>query len=383
VQGLEHLDRSHALQRLASLARSGEIGHSILLEGREGSGKEAVALALARLLLEGEDSRDDGRVARLSHPDLLYLFPAEPKLDAETYQEILHVKARDPLARIRQPSSAILAIGESDHPGLCTIRRARRFASTVPFEASRRVVIFADAHRMNRAAANALLKTLEEPPPAAVLLLCTHQPHLLPATVRSRCSRVLVPAFSEEQVAEHLVGRYGLEPAAAARVAAVSGGNARRALDLIDPESEKVAQWARSLREWLLQGARSELLAGAERVAKGQDPRGGKKAAKLSDASLSASRDVAVRTLDFMVADLMALARAQAGARQNEAQSRRWRNWVEQPSAVDPRRAAQVLLAARDDLLRNVNVSLVLTHAFLEVLSGESPGRAPVPGGGR
>ena len=382
MHGLEHLDRSAALSRLAALALSKEIGHSILFEGREGSGKEAVALALSRLLLEGQDSSDNGRVARLVHPDLLYLFPAEANLKNEDYREILQAKAHDPLLRIRQPSSAIIAVGDSDRPGMCTVRHARRFASAVPFEAPRRVVIFADAHRMNRAAANALLKTLEEPPPTAVLLLCTHQTHLLPATVRSRCFRVLVPGFSEKEVATHLEAAYGLDTPSAARVAAVSGGNARRALDLIDPDSQRVAQWAQTLLEWVLEGKRSELLLGVDRVAKGQDPKGGKKAPRLNDASLSASRDVAVRTVDFLLADLMALSRAREGARQNAAQSMWWKNWIDKELAIDPQRAAQVLLRARGDLLRNANVSLVLSHVVLELLQARAR-RASAPVDGR
>jgi len=377
VQGLEHLDRSTALRSLAALARNGTIGHSILLEGLEGSGKEAVAIAIARLLLEGDHSEDGGRTARLVHPDLLYVFPAEANLKLEDYREILQEKARDPLGRIRQPSSAIIAIGENENPGPCTVRHARRFAAAAPFEAPRRVIILADAHRMNRAAANALLKTLEEPPETVVLLLCTHQPHLLPATVRSRCARVLVPRLSEEEVAEHLRRNYQMDPEAALRVAAVSGGNARRALDLIDPDSEKVASWAMTLRDWLLQGERSQLLMGAERVAKAQDPRGGRKGTRLQDASLSASRDVAVRTLDFLVADLMALSRVLAGARGNQAQSERFAQWTRRATAIDPQRAAQVLLNARGDLLRNANVGLVLSHAFLQALGSSRGGKTP------
>jgi DNA polymerase III delta prime subunit len=364
---LDPLQRSPALVSLARAARGGELPNSVLLEGPEGCGKQEIALALAEILLEEEAGKSRGRVARLSHPDLLFVFPAQANLNLETYREILDAKATEPLARIRQASTAIIAIGEVDNPGFCTIRRVRRFAEAVPFEAPYKVVILADAHRMNRAAANALLKTLEEPPATAILLLCSHQTHLMPATVRSRCARVRIPAFSEEELVKRLIERHGLKEDSAEQIAAVSGGNARRALDLIDPQSLMVASWARSLLVRLLAAERAELLAGAERVSKGQDPEGGK-GSKLTDASLSASRDVALRTIDFLVADLLSLVRLREGFEENRAMTERLSKWLHQDLTVDVGRAAKILLRARDDLALNVNVGLVLTHAFMEAL---------------
>ncbi len=361
------LQRSPALASLARAAQNGQLPNSVLLEGPEGCGKQEIALALAEILLEKDAGESRGRVARLSHPDLLFVFPAQANLKLETYREILDAKAEEPLARIRQASTAIIAIGEVDNPGFCTIRRVRRFAEAVPFEAPYKVVILADAHRMNRAAANALLKTLEEPPATAVLLLCSHQTHLMPATVRSRCARVRVPAFSEEELRERLSERHGLDEDSAEQIAAVSGGNGRRALDLIDPQSLMVASWARTLLTRLLAAERADLLAGAERVSKGQDPKGGK-GSKLTDASLSASRDVALRTMDFLVADLLSLVRLREGIRENRALTERLSKWLREEPAVDPSRAAKILLTARDDLALNVNVGLVLTHAFMDAV---------------
>jgi DNA polymerase III delta prime subunit len=189
----------------------------------------------------------------------------------------------------------------------------------------------------------------------------------MPATVRSRCARVRIPAFSEEELVKRLVERHGLAGDSAERIAAVSAGNARRALDLIDPQSLMVASWARSLLARLLAGERAELLAGAERVSKGQDPEGGK-GSKLTDASLSASRDVALRTIDFLVADLLSLVRLREGFEENRAMTESLSKWNHQDLTVDPGRAAKILLRARDDLALNVNVGLVLTHAFMESL---------------
>jgi DNA polymerase III delta prime subunit len=377
AQRLDPLARSAALERLGALAVAGKLPQSILLIGPQGSGKEAAAIEIARRTLcekakDGSTCASAGprcsacaKVGQLAHPDLLYAFPAEASLTAGGIRALLDEKAREPLARFRQPSHSILAIGDPDDPSPVSIRAARRFVAVKPFEGSRRVVILSDAHRMNRAAANALLKTLEEPPPSAVLLLCTHQPHLLPATVRSRCARILVPALSEGDLASHLEAAHGVDPTEAARVAAVSGGNARSAFDLLDPGAREVADWATALLAMLVEGEGPALLRAAELVAKGHDPRGGKSAARRTgDASLSASRDVAMRVLDFLVADLLSLAKLGAGAAIHPQQATRLARWREALPPAAATAIARELMDARRDLTRNVNVALVLTDVF-------------------
>jgi hypothetical protein len=390
AQRLSPLTRAPGLRRLGDLARQGALPQSLLLEGPEGSGKEAAAIELACLLLCAPAlDANCGRTARaLLHPDLRFAFPVEASLSDLGLRELLDAKAREPLSRIRQPGSAILPIGEPDDPSPCSIRELRRFVSMKPFSAEKRVVIVADAHRMNRSAANALLKTLEEPPPCAQLILCTHQPRLLPATVRSRCTRVRVPGLREDELANHLEAAHGLDAAQAAQLAAACGGNARRALDLVDPQARRLAGWAAALLERLLQRRVHELLRGAELLAKGQDPTGAQPlAGKLADASLSTGRDLGMRTLDFMVADLVALARLRAGATVAAARQPWLAPMVASLGDRDPAAMADVLLRARDDLARNVNVSLVLTHAFCEALrargsSDRTLAAAAAPGDG-
>ncbi len=373
--------RGAALERLAALARDDRMPQSVLLVGPEGSGKEAAALELAVELLRpssdggaagglfGELPVDDSardtaarKVRQLAHPDLHVVFPAERSLTSERYRELLDEKARRPLARVRQPSSAIIPIGDAEDSSPVSVRAIRRFVNARPFEAAHRVVVVGDAHRMNRAAANALLKTLEEPPAPAVLLLCSHQPHLLPATIRSRCARVQVPALSEPALAAILEAETGVEATEAARIAAVAGGNARRAFDLIDPAARELAGWADQVLDMLLRGDRVALARAGDRVAKANPPagRGGKLA---GDASLSVARDVAMRVVDLVAADLLALGRRDGGAHLDDA--RRASLPDNQVDGVRAIRAVAVLLAARSDLARNVNVGLVLVDSFL------------------
>lgn len=395
TSNLSFLDRCPMLQRLRDQALEGRTHQSFLLVGPEGSGKEASALELAVSLLRptvrraapppaagdlfgglldahpvtkstskpGEDGGAERKVRSLAHPDLMIAFPIERSLTREGYLELLQEKAREPLARVRQPGSAIIPIGDADDPGLVSVRAIRRFLQAVPFEAAHRVVIVGDAHRMNRSAANALLKTLEEPPASAVIFLCTHQPHLLPATIRSRCARIAVPGLGEEELATYLRTRHQVDATEAARVAATAGGNARRAFDLLDPRARELSQWGRMLLESMLEGDRPRLAQGAERVGKGQPPAGA--GTKFSgDASVSVGRDIGMRVLDAMVADLVALGRRSAGAHLDPARARSLPTSIS-PSVQGASDAARVLLDARDDLARNVNVGLVLVHSLL------------------
>jgi DNA polymerase III delta prime subunit len=383
------LERSSMLRRLRDQVESGRVHQSLLFVGPEGSGKEAAALELAERWLRPvarrapEPAGGGGlfgdllppappptdahgavrKVRTLVHSDLMLAFPIERSLTREDYLELLQEKAREPLARVRQPGSAIIPIGDVDDPGFVSVRAIRRFVQAVPFEAAHRVVIVGDAHRMNHQAANALLKTLEEPPASAVLVLCTHQPHLLPATIRSRCARITVPGLSEEELAAYLHGKHGVDPTEAARIAAVAGGNARRAFDLLDQQARELAAWGRALLDLLLAGDRPRLAQSAERVGKGQGPSGtGSKPS--GDASLSVGRDIGMRVLDAVIADLVAIGRRSAGAHLDPARERS----LPTGAAPDPRaanEAARILLEAHTDLARNVNVGLVLVSALL------------------
>ncbi len=142
--------------------------HALLLHGRPGLGKHAFAMQLAQTLLcaQPQASVACGKChgcqlfAAGTHPDLSFIGIME---DAKSIT----------IDQIR-------ALGE--------------FLSLRPHSAARKVVIISPAEAMNLNAANGLLKLLEEPPLGCLLLLVTSHPARLPATIRSRCSRLLFKA---------------------------------------------------------------------------------------------------------------------------------------------------------------------------------------------
>ena len=157
---------------LATAARSGRLHHAWLITGPVGVGKATLAWRFARKLLAGPIPDDS-----------------------------LALPAGDPIfRRVAAGSHAdLLAIGREVNPKtgalrgeitVDSVRRVRGFLRLTPAEAGWRVVLVDGADVMNRNAANALLKSLEEPPPRALLLLTCAAPGRLPPTIRSRC-RVL------------------------------------------------------------------------------------------------------------------------------------------------------------------------------------------------
>ncbi len=194
----------------------GRLHHAWLLCGPEGSGKASFAYQAARRLLGGAPdhangslaTRDADPVARMiaaqSHPDLLVLERGAGEGGAAARKSIPVEEAR----------------------------RVPEFFSKTPAIAPYRVAIIDAADDLNVNAANAVLKTLEEPSGRGVLFLVAHAPGRLLATVRSRCRRLSFAPWSEPDLAAFLAERLALEPPACERLAQLAGGAPGRALSL-------------------------------------------------------------------------------------------------------------------------------------------------------
>lgn len=226
VYGYEH---GEALESafLDALAR-GRLHHAWLLTGPEGVGKATFAYRAARRLLgatpdrsfgllgSDPDAPDSRLVAGRAHPDLIVLERASE--DGKTKKVISVDEARD----------------------------LPEFFAKAPSRSNFRVAIVDAVDDMNVNAANALLKTLEEPPERGVLFLVSHSPGKLLATIRSRCRRLAFPAWSDAQVAGFVGGR-GLDGDTAERLAAMAKGSPGRALALAAANAVEFDEIAREL----------------------------------------------------------------------------------------------------------------------------------------
>ena len=191
----------HAAQRLLTReALAGQVSHAYLISGPERIGKTTLALEFARLLQCQGRATDDSepcgvcnscrKIAAGSHPDVrLVSRPADKRImPVELVREVIHTASLSP--------------------------------SVGPW----RVFIIPEIERMAAASANALLKTLEEPPEGVVLLLTSSDPEALLPTIISRCQLVPTQPPSTDEIRQALVERWSVEPNRADELTALAQG---------------------------------------------------------------------------------------------------------------------------------------------------------------
>jgi DNA polymerase III subunit delta' len=176
-----------ALGVLARALAAGRLAHGWLLTGPCGIGKATLAFRFARALLAGPGAVDD----RLSLPAG---HPVFRQVAQGTHPDLRVIEAeRDPrTGRLRSEIT------------VDTVRAASAALRVTAATGGCRVAVIDGAETLNRNAANALLKTLEEPPEQAFLVLVSHRPASLPATIRSRCAKLRLQPLPEAVVAEAL-----------------------------------------------------------------------------------------------------------------------------------------------------------------------------------
>ena len=162
-------------------------------------------------------------------------------------------------------------------------------AARSPFEASYKVFVIEDADRMNDAAQNALLKTLEEPQPDSVFVLVSDHEEEVLETIRSRCRVVRLEAVPIDRIVEILVAE-GADPAEARRAALLADGDVRRARSIAfdDAVRARLDQW-RGIPERLVSplealDAAAEVVAEAKAAAKAREKEQKREVTALAEA---------------------------------------------------------------------------------------------------
>ena len=237
------------------------LAHAYLFSGEAGIGKKTTAFALAAAVNCMNSGPEGGcsacpscrRVAALTHPDVHVVMPESEDvrlLSTWTSKEV--AKASDEI-KIDQ------------------IRQAQDRISLKPFEGRKNILIVDGAETLNVAAQNAFLKTLEEPPGDALIILVTSMPQSLLSTIRSRCQEIRFQPLPRRTLAQALVKKRGLPEGDAWFLAALAQGSMGRALGM-DVEQEKAAR-EELMTFWagLGQMGPGEVLARAEALGKDRD----------------------------------------------------------------------------------------------------------------
>ncbi len=208
-------------QTVAALRRAlagNRLPHALLLHGPVGIGKATVAGVLAQALNCESSHFVDAcgvcascrKIARGLHPDLLWVEPQKGRI---LLGQISPRKQRG---------------GEAAPPHEPIVR----WVGFRPYEGARRVVVIDDAQTMNVAAQNALLKTLEEPPPSSALVLVSPTPGSLLPTIRSRCQSLRLQPLGIGLMRRHLEEARGMDADEARLRVALAPGSLGRAISL-------------------------------------------------------------------------------------------------------------------------------------------------------
>jgi DNA polymerase III subunit delta' len=202
------------------LASPDRLAHALLLHGARGIGKASVAAAVARGLLcetaisERPDKLACGRCGSChwfdagNHPDLRTIGLLTNKEGKQAWE---------------------ISIDQ--------IRDLEDFIGLTAFRDGARIIVIDPAETLSVPAANALLKMLEEPGERTYFLLVTHRPDSLPATVRSRCRSIPIPAPVASEQQAWLAAEAGVPATEAARLLAMSGDAPLHARHFADPAS--------------------------------------------------------------------------------------------------------------------------------------------------
>jgi DNA polymerase-3 subunit delta' len=241
LDGMEKAD--HAV--VDALARS-RMHHAWLLNGPEGVGKASFAYRIARRLLGAAPDPSLGSLASRSDD------PVSRQVSARSHPDLMVLERATDDGKARKS----IPVDEA--------RALPAFFANSPAAAPYRVAIIDAADDLNVNAANAVLKTLEEPPERGVLLLISHSPGRLLPTLRSRCRTLSIPAMEQGTLAAELEQRLGLGEREAQRLAAMSRGALGRALRLAQSGALAADDAARGLLTGLPKLDEAALLALAD-----------------------------------------------------------------------------------------------------------------------
>lgn len=249
----EVLGQEAIKSRLKTAITSNHLAHAQLFVGAEGSGTLAMALALAREVLcsaEGltEEQKRAGhlKMDHLNHPDLHFVFPVATSDMAKTKPISDHYAAPWRTFIQTQVYGNLFdwyqLMGTEKKQGNISVEEAKDLSqklSLKSYEGGYKVMLIWGVEKMNTAAANKILKLLEEPPEKTLFILIAEDEEQLLATIRSRCQITYFKKLQETDIVKGLVAE-GAVAQNAKQIAVMAEGNFNKALDLLRQDSEEL-----------------------------------------------------------------------------------------------------------------------------------------------
>ena len=238
------IGQKHIKNHLQVSAENGRIPHAQLFVGKEGSGTLPMAIAYAQFLLCHSSESAEAcnlKCEKLQHPDLHFSFPVTTN-DAVKKHPVSNLFLEDWREFIKeQPYGSLFNwlqhIGVENKQGNIGVDEAETVVKRLQlksYEGGFKVMLIWMAEKMNIAAANKLLKLIEEPPNKTVFILITENEEQIINTIKSRCQALHFPVLSEQDIATALIERERCSESEAATIAQQAEGNYNKAVQLLN-----------------------------------------------------------------------------------------------------------------------------------------------------
>ncbi len=276
------IGQSATKQHLAEMVEQNRLSHALLFLAKEGSGGLPLAMAFAQYIVSlPEDAPivEDlfggmtalapsmgfihpnqianqpafSRASQLIHPDLHFTFPVIPKKPTEKPTSIDYIEEWRSFISTYPYGNVydwLQSIGADNKQGNITAEECNRIIRTLnlkSFESKYKVLLLWMPEYLGKEG-NKLLKLIEEPPANTLFILVAENEELILPTILSRCQLVKINALEDEELAAALIERSQVAPDVAKQIAAISEGNYREALMLLQHADE---DWHALLRDWL------------------------------------------------------------------------------------------------------------------------------------
>ncbi len=270
------LGLAHIKNHLATSVDAGRIPHAQLFVGPEGCGTLPMALAYVQYLVCGNKNseNDGGNVAcnlkfdAYVHPDVHFAFPTSNSDKIKSHAVSDHYLTEWRQFLKEQPYGNLFdwyrLIEIEKKQGQIGVDEAIEIVKKLAlksYEGGYKVMLIWMAEKMNAAAANKLLKLIEEPPDKTLFLLIAEDEGQILQTIRSRCQTLHFPPLAESLIADALIQR-GMVRDISMRLAHEANGNFNKALDLMHQDSEDLV-----FEKWFVQWVRSAFKAKGNKAA--------------------------------------------------------------------------------------------------------------------
>ncbi len=239
---LTGLEREKKILQKAILEN--RVAGSYCFLGSDGIGKDGLALEFAKTVncyepiiyedsIEACDNCKSCKMAsQLSHPGIQYIFslPTEKMTDEQfsAMKEQINLKAHDIYHKINIP--------KADKINIALVREVKKNLAFSSAKNGRRFIIVSNADQMNIEAANAFLKTLEEPQSNTTIIITSSKREKLLPTILSRCQQIFCNVLPNDGIAKYLMAKHAKSESEANLIAAISQGSVTKAMEYLDDD---------------------------------------------------------------------------------------------------------------------------------------------------